>query len=458
MKRRITALLSALMFTLLIICDMPHAEAITFSPDFTITSEAAVMINLDKNVVVYAKSPEKKMYPASLTKIVTAMVVLDNVEDIDNTMYEAPLSVFDELYGMGASAVGLMKGEITSVKDLLYSLMLKSACESAGILAYNVGGGSQQNFINMMNEKAKAIGCTGTHFVNPHGLFDRDQFTNANDMARIVKYAVDNYPKLVEIATTVDYEMQPTNMHSEGWAHIYHTNAMINPESYDYYPYAKGFKTGTLDESGRNLATLGSKDGNNYLLVTLGSPITNEKGETVYNHYDDHRILYDWAFEHLEYKQIVPADKMVGEVQVKFGDNSDYVRLVTGTDYSCIWLDTIDDSKLRDNLIKDETKLNEDGTITAPVEAGTVLGYYTITFHDEEVCRVEAVAQSDVTLSMAQYNMDKAKKFITSGWFLAGAGIALVLIILYILLVASTNKKKKKKKHRSKKVSSRRSL
>lgn len=453
--RRFLAALWAAAFALMIInVSAPDTSAITFMPDQTITSEAAVMVNLDKDVVVYAKNADKKMYPASLTKIMTAMVVLDNVSDIENTTFEAPLVVFDELYGQGASAVGLENGEITTVKDLLYSLMLKSACESAGILAYNVGGSSIANFVDMMNEKAKAIGCTGTHFVNPHGLYDDNQFTNANDMMRIFRYAYDHYPVLVEIATTVDYEMQPTNMHGEGWAHIYHTNSMINPSSYEYYPYVKGFKTGTLDESGRNLATLGSKDGNNYMLVTLGSPIRDEEGNAVYNHYEDHRKLYDWAFEHLEYKQILSPGKEVAELQVRFGENSDFVRLVTGTDYSCIWLDSIDPATLREHVEIDESKLNEDGTITAPVKKGTAFGEYSLTLYDEEVCTVELVAQEDVSLSATEANIDKAKRFVSSGFFLAAVGIAVLLIFLYIVLVAASRKKKKKRKRKIKRVSS----
>ena len=399
LRRRIFAVFWTAVFALMIInVSAADAGAITFMPDQTITSEAAVMVNLDKDVVVYSKNADKKMYPASLTKIMTAMVVLDHVDNIEETTFEAPLVVFDELYGQGASAVGLEKGEITTVKDLLYSLMLKSACESAGILAYNVGGSSISNFVDMMNEKAKAIGCTGTHFVNPHGLFDDDQFTNANDMMRIFRYAYDHYPELVKIACTVDYDMQPTNMHGEGWAHIYHTNSMINPASFEYYPYVKGFKTGTLDESGRCLATLGSKDGNNYMLVTLGSPIRDEEGNTVYNHYEDHRKLYDWAFEHLEYKQILAPGKEVAELQVKFGESSVFVRLVTGEEYSCIWLDSIDPATLREHIEIDQSALNEDGTITAPVAKGTAFGTYSLTLYDEDVCSVDLVAQEDVTL------------------------------------------------------------
>lgn len=436
---------AALIMSLICTLFSSSASAVTFNPNFTISSEAAVMINLDKDVVVYTKNADKKMYPASLTKIMTAMVVLDNVKDLDNTYFEAPLAVFDELYGMGASSVGLERGEETSVTDLLYSLMLKSACESAGVLAYHVGGESTANFIDMMNQKAKEIGCTGTHFVNPHGLYDDDQYTNANDMALIAKYAVENYPKLVEIATTPEYEMQPSNVHGEGWAHIYHTNSMLNRSSSYYYQYAKGFKTGTLDESGRNLVTLGSRDGNNYLLVTLGSPMYDENGESVYMHYDDHKSLYEWAFENFEYTQLVQSNKEVTELQVKFGENSDFVRLVTSESYSCIWLKTIDTARLEEKITIDETLLNEDGTITAPITKGQVFGSYSLSMSGEVVCTIPLAAQEDVTLSALEYNWDKAKQFIASGWFIAAAAIAAALIVIYIIIVAVS---KKKKKHR----------
>ena len=402
------------------------------------------MINLDKDVVVYSKNADKKMYPASLTKIMTAMVVLDNVEDLDNTKFEAPLVVFDELYGQGASSVGLSRGEITTVTDLLYSLMLKSACESAGILAYHVGGESITNFVSMMNDKAQEIGCTGTRFANPHGLYDDNQYTNANDMAKIAKYAIENYPKLVEIACTAEYEMKPTNYQDAGWAHIYHTNSMLNRSSSYYYQYAKGFKTGTLDESGRNLCTLGSRDGNNYLLITMGSPLYDEEGNAVYHHYDDHKMLYEWAFDNFEYKQIVQANQEITELQVRFGDGADFVRLVTGSDYSCMWLKTIDTTRLKADIRIDESLLNEDGTITAPIAKGQKFGTYSLSLSGEEICSVDLTAQNDVQMSMLAYNIDKAKQFVKSGWFIAAVGVAAALIIIYVIIYAIANKKKKR--------------
>lgn len=435
---------AAMIFSVISAAFPTKAEAITFTPNFTISSEAAVMINLDKDVTVYEKNPNKKMYPASLTKIMTALIVLDNVEDLDNTVYEAPLVVFDELYGQGASSVGIERGEEVTVTDLMYSLLLKSACESAGILAYHVGGESISNFVDMMNEKAKEIGCTGTHFVNPHGLYDPDQYTNAADMALIAQYAVENYPKFVEIATATEYDMQPTNYHEAGWAHIYHTNSMLNRSSSYYYQYAKGIKTGTLDESGRNLITIGSRDGNNYLLVTMGSPMYDADGNAVYLHYEDHKNLYEWAFENFEYKQLLQAGIEITELQVKFGESSDFVRLVTADNYSCMWLSTVDTSRLKETINVDPSLLNEDGTVTAPVAKGQKFGTYTLTLSGEEICTVDLVAQDDVTLSALAFNIDKAKQFTSSIWFKAALIITAVLVILYIIIVAASKKKRKK--------------
>ena len=449
--RSVPLMIAAAMLISLLFAMFPaKASALTFTPNFTISSEAAVMINLDKDTVVYTKNPDEKMYPASLTKIMTAMIVLDNVSDLDNTYFEAPLAVFDELYGQNASAVGLERGEEVSVTDLLYSLMLKSACESAGVLAYHVGGESTANFIDMMNQKAKEIGCTGTNFVNPHGLYDDKQYTNANDMALIAKYAVDNYPKLVEIATTPEYEMHATNVHGEGWAHIYHTNSMLNRSSSYYYQYAKGFKTGTLDESGRNLVTLGSRDGNNYLLVTMGSPMYDENGDSVYLHYDDHKNLYEWAFENFEYKQILQSNKEITELQVRFGESSDFVRLVTAESYSCMWLKTIDTARLSEKITIDESLLNEDGTITAPISKGQVFGTYSLSMSGEEVCSVPLAVQDDVTLSQLASSWDKAKQFISSGWFIAAAAIAAALVVIYIIIYAVSSRKKKRRRVRRK--------
>lgn len=444
MKKLSVIIAAALIFALFVPL---RSEAITFTPNFTVNSEAAVLINLDKNITVYEKNPTKKIYPASLTKIMTAMVVLDNVKDLDNTTFEAPLVVFDELYGQGASAVGFSRGEIATVSDLMYSMLMYSACESAGILAYNVGGESIPNFVDMMNKKAEAIGCTGTHFVNPHGLHDPDQYTNARDMALIAKYAVENYPKFVEIACTTQYTMGATNYQAEGWATIYHTNKMLSTGSDYYYQYARGLKTGTLDESGRNLVSMARKDGNNYLLVTMGAPMYDAEGNTANGQYEDHKNIYEWAFNNFSYEKILSSSQEITELPVLLGQDSDHVLLVPAEDYYTLWPATLDVSTLKTE-ISTEDYTDSDGAVTAPIAKGQKLGTYTLSLSGEVLCSVDLIAKDGVELSQIDYNIMKAKAFVGSFWFKLAAGIALVLIIAYVIIYAAAAKKRRRKMKR----------
>lgn len=446
--RKAAALMTAI-FTFTIFSYIP-ASAVTFTPNFTVSSEAAVLINLDKDIIVYEKNPTKKMYPASLTKIMTAIVVLDHVKDLDNTEYEAPLVVFDDLYGKNPSAVGYSRGEIITANDLMYSMLMYSACESAGILAYNVGGESIPNFIDMMNAKAEEIGCTGTHFVNPHGLYDDDQYTNARDMALIAKYAVDNYPKFVEIATTTEYTLHATNYHEEGWLTIHHTNAMTQNGEF-YYEPVRGLKTGTLDESGRNLISMATKDGNNYLLVTMCAPMYNEDGTKANDQYTDQENIYEWAFNTFSYEKILSKTEEITEIPVKLGDNAEHVLLVPSEDFYTLWPNTLDRADLKAEINTDGY-LDADGAVIAPVEKGQVFGTYTLSLSGEVICTAELVAKDPVALSQLDYNIMKAKAFIGSFWFKAAAAAAAVLIALYITVYILATRKRRRK---MKKISSR---
>lgn len=431
------------------ICSQVNASAVTFTPNFTVSSEAAVLINLDKDVIVYEKNPTKKMYPASLTKIMTAIVVLDHVKDLDNTEYEAPLAVFDDLYGKNPSAVGYSRGEIVTVNDLMYSMLMASACESAGILAYHVGGESIPNFVDMMNQKAKEIGCTGTNFANPHGLFDENQYTNARDMALIAKYAVDNYPKFVEIATTTEYTLSGTNYHEEDWTTIHHTNAMVLKGEY-YYEPARGLKTGTLDESGRCLAAMATRDGNNYLLVTLGAPMYDAEGNKIFTQYEDHENIFEWAFNTFSYDKILSTTDEITEIPVKLGDDAEHVLLTPSEDFYTLWPNTLDLSSLK-REINTKDYLDSDGSITAPVEKGQVLGTYTLSLSGEVLCTVDLIARDGVALSQIEYNIMKAKAFVGSFWFKLAIVVAAALIVLYIVVYVLATKKRR---HKMKKVSS----
>jgi D-alanyl-D-alanine carboxypeptidase (penicillin-binding protein 5/6) len=314
----------------------------------------------------------------------------------------------------------------------MYSMLMLSACESAGILAWNVGG-TQAEFIQMMNDKATAIGCTGTNFVNPHGLFDPNQYTNARDMSLIAQFAYKNYPKLIDIASTREYVMQATNYQPEGWKTIKHTNKMLDPNSEYYYQYCKGLKTGTLDESGRCLLTLGSRDGNNYLFVSLGSPLYDADGNASYKLYEDHKNIYEWAFENFSYQKILTTDKEVTEVKVRFGQGTDYVLLVPGGEYMTLWPTNLDTSTIKEDIDTADF-IGASGVIDAPVEKGQVLGSLSLSHSGNTLVTVPLVAKNNVSLDNIAFLTDKARRFPDSVWFKAAIALTVGLTVLYTII------------------------
>ena len=414
-----------------------RVNAVTFTPGDTIHSEAAYLINLDTDSVIYEKNSEKQEYPASLTKIMTAILVIENVPDLKNTMIEAPAYVFDELYMTGASTADFRPYETASAQDLMYGMLLQSACEAASILGNHVGGNSISNFVDMMNAKAKEIGAVNTNFVNAHGLFDSNQYTTAKDMALITKYAM-KLPKFKEIVSTYSYQIAPSNKHTEART-VTHTNLMMSKTSEYYYPNVRGIKTGTLDESGRCLITYASKDGYNYLLVVMNAPLKDEDGNNVYYNFTDTKALYEWAFTNFSYTSLLSKTEAIGEVSVNFSDGKDYVLVNPSEDFSALWPSTVDPSTIQRVIdLKEEAD--------APIEKGQKLGTMELKAGGETLTKVDLIAAGSVKRSDLKYNLYLAKKFTSSLWFKIAVGAIIAFIIFYIFVFIAINRKKKKRK------------
>lgn len=446
LRRRKTArfavltLLAALLFTLF--PAMPVA-AVNFIPNCDVYSEAVLLVNLDNNVVLYEQNADKPMFPASLTKIMTAILALENISDLDNTMIEANPALFDELYLSGASTANFLPYEVASAKDLMYGMVMQSACEAASILAYHVGGGSVTSFVQMMNDKAAELGCTNTHFANAHGLFDESQHTTARDMALITQYAI-SLPRFMDIANTVQHTIPVSNKNLEPRT-VRHTVKMLDKNSEYYYSPLRGVKTGTLDESGRCLITTATKDGYNYLLVTLNAPQeTAPDGKVVRYDFQDHRNLYQWAFDDFRYTTLLSADEEVDEVPVKFSSGNDYVLVSPASDYATLWQTSIDQTNLRRVVTLDEE-------VIAPVEKGQKLGTIELQLSGEAIVSVDLIATASVERSAWKYNLDLAKQFTSSAWFKIAVVVAVALVIGYLALYISSLRRQRRKKRRVKK-------
>lgn len=419
-------------------------NAITFTPPFDIKSESAVLINLDTNSVVFEKNPDKQQMPSQLSNIMTAIICLENCPDIKNTRITADNELYGDIYRYDYPSDirygDIYNGDILTVEDLLYALMLPSSAEAANILAYEIGGSSIQNFVKMMNDKALEIGATNTVFTNAHGLYDINQVTTANDMAKITQYALKN-PVFETIATTQSYKPSIPNLennHNENW-YWTHSNIMMSKGDY-FYEGARGIKTGNLEKAGRNLITMASANGSKYLVVLLKSPLYDENDDSQFYHLEDAKNLFDWAFDNIEYKTIVNATEEMGEVFVKFGSgDNDYVLVKPAKEYSSLWLNTISLTSIQKDIV-----LEKD--VIAPVEKGQKLGTLNLKLSGESIDTIDLIAVNSVERSSTKFNIESAKQFKNSKWLKFGIITATILTLIYIIICIYAYKVSTKRK------------
>lgn len=235
-------------------------------------SESAVLMGLDSGEVLFQKNSGEKIYPASLTKLMTALVILDQFEDLDHTV-TLPGEVFDCLSGSGASMAGFLPGEQLTLRDLLYGCMLPSGADAAMGLAC-VTAGSEENFAELMNGKAAELGMAHTHFKNATGLHDPGHYTTVMDMAVLLRAGLKN-PDFRELLTTFDYQTEPTNRHPGGVGLRSTLSSLMDTPSPDGVTLLGG-KTGYTEEAGLCLASLAEKGGKEYIAVTAGAPGSHE--------------------------------------------------------------------------------------------------------------------------------------------------------------------------------------
>lgn len=227
-----------------------------------IQAAAGVVLDMDTGAFLYSKNCDRKLYPASITKIMTCLLTLENA-DLDAVMTCSPIVYeLDE----NASNTGLSDGEQMSIRDALYTLMLESANDTANALAEYVGG-SMEGFAQMMNAKAESLGCTGTHFSNPSGLHADDHYTTAHDMALIAQAAYAN-ETFRTMCGTVEYEVPPTNMYEET-RYLSNHHQMLKGDTDYYTSWCTGGKTGFTQMAWNTLVTYGERDGKRLVCVLL---------------------------------------------------------------------------------------------------------------------------------------------------------------------------------------------
>ncbi|MCB7321280.1 D-alanyl-D-alanine carboxypeptidase family protein [Lacrimispora sp. 210928-DFI.3.58] len=275
------------LFFLLYCCLFPFLMPLTalaapeWPSNVSIEADGGILMDADTGTVLYGKNMDQSYYPASITKILTALIVLENC-----SLDEMVEFSHDDVYNVeaGSSSAGIDEGDILTVRDCLYALMLASANESANALACHVSG-SREAFAELMNQKAASLGCTGSHFANPSGLNDENHYTTAHDMALITREAIKN-PAFLEINNTRSYQLAPTKRSPEG-GYVANHHRMLNKNEAVYYPGAFAGKTGYTSLAGNTLVTCAQKNGMTLIAVVLNGH---------QSHYTDTKALFDFGF------------------------------------------------------------------------------------------------------------------------------------------------------------------
>ena len=398
------------------------------SSNLSISSPTALLIEESTNTIIYEKNSNVKMYPASTTKILTALLTLEkgNLTDVVTVSSEA----VDELEGGYVTMyVGKMlydrvrEGEKLTVEQLLNILLVPSGNVAGNILAEYVSG-SMSKFVSLMNTRAKELGCTNSHFTNTYGKHDDNHYTTAHDLYLITKAAM-KYDVFREIVSKTSYVLEPTNRHSKNDRTLYSTNDLIKPTSSSYYEYAIGIKTGFTSQAKDCLVSAATKNNMTFYAVVLGSE-KNSSG--ISYRYIDTKKMYDFAFKNYLFRTVKSKNAIIDTVEVP-GGTHDTKKLNVIIDSTISALINSDDAYT--SFVPTIT-LNE---LSAPISQGQVIGNISYTINGK-------IYTSDL---IAETSVEKSYMFIV-------VDIGIVLAILVIIKFAFTPKKRKKVK-KSKKSS-----
>ena len=260
----------------LVITTFIPVSAYTLPAGTEVEAQSVILYNFNSDTVVYQNNPDEWREPASLTKLMTALVVAEIDPDPENTYITADSQSILDISGTGASNVNLKTGEVMSSLDLLRCLLISSG-DAANVLATHYAG-SITAFVEKMNQRAATLGMIDTHFENAHGLSATGQHTTASDLLILAK-EVCKFEKLTEICSKSRYTVPATNMSDERV--LTTTNLMLDPSTDAYYKYTTGLKTGYTDNAGRCLISTAEKDNERYLCVMLGCPVYGSDGRFI---------------------------------------------------------------------------------------------------------------------------------------------------------------------------------
>ena len=379
--------------------------------ELNISSESAILYNLDSGEVLYEKNSDEVRQIASLTKIMTALVTIENVDNLDKQVILTKED-FAGLIEANAVQAGFTNGEVVTYKDLLYGLLLPSGADAAKAIARNVGG-TEENFINKMNEKAKELNLKNTKFSTVIGLDDKNNYSTAKEVSIIFKEALKN-KTFKEIITTKEYQTSDGKL-------TFKSTIQSNAKRYEIdIPYVLGGKTGTTSDAGLCLATIAKANDVNYMLVTLGALYDKKAPHNI----EDAKIVYDYFIENYSNKIIVDKDKPFKKIKVKYS-NVEEINLYPNKSIT---------KYLENNYNKDDIKLIYNGKkeLTPLNKKEEKLGTLKIYYQDKLIDTQNIILNENINFNIISFIKEEI------------VIISIVLILLILIIIKICMKKRTK--------------
>ena len=346
--------------------------------EMDVDAKAAVLVDPNTNEVLYEKNAHDKMYPASITKVMTCLLTLEAVDAGKLTLDQVITAGASIHTGIGenASTADIKEGEQIRVIDLLYAALIPSANEACNVMAEAVSG-DVASFVELMNQRAAELGMSDTHFANTHGYHDDNHYTSAYDIYLMCQEAM-KHETFRAIVSSKSYDLPATNLHTEPRT-VHSTNALIsnwNVTGY-LYSYATGIKTGHTPEAGYCLAAAATKEDRSLISVVMGcerEPGTS--GSDGFTYFSESKRLLEWGFNNFSTQTILDSTKRdIPEIAVTLGKNTNYVTLEPKGEISALLPNDISTEDFTFTYTR-----NAD-SVEAPVEKGQVLGTITASFN-----------------------------------------------------------------------------
>ena len=390
-----------------------------------LTAPAAYVVNLDTNIVVYEKNSETPLSAASLTKMMTTLLLLENYQDqLDTISLTAPSYIYDLIWeqSTNASTADIRRGETHSLRNLLYAMLLPSGNEAAYIVADYMGGGSIDNFVAMMNDEAAAIGCTGTTFVDPCGL-NPNNLTTARD-AYLILRALTAYDIFATVVGTPTYDMGTNDRYvTPGTYILQNTDKLVTNSSY-HRDYTKGGKTGSLGEW-QNFAGWHSQDGESYISVLLNVPMESdpEGGRPALL---ETGTIMDWVFNTYTIAPALDTTQPITEVRVAYSTQADTVMLYPADNMMTL-LPREGGSALTEQIF------NVPDELGAPIKQGDIVGTVTLTIQGETIGTADLIAGSDISRNQLLYTISRISTFFSSTYFKVVVMLTMLAVGAYLI-------------------------